>query len=341
MKLDRRSVLIGGGVGVGLIVSFAFWPRHFGGELPLGPGDQPFGNFIKIAKSGQITVALPQVETGQGIWTALPQIVADELGAAWDRIAVEPAPLSNTYINPLARQEGWPDHLRITANSTSVRAFEPSLRNAAAVARTMLVGAAADRWNVEPKHCDTADGLVLNGGRSLSFGELAEEASGRTPPRDPPLRTMNRERLIGQPLPRLDGPAKADGSWRFAPDIRLPDMLFASVRLAPPGGRLRNFSKTPIASFPAIRHIAARANWFAIVAEGWWAAEQAMKAADPVFSGNRTSTDMRREFDEALSSSSAQQWFSRGDYDGTVRDFARRLQPPITLLPRSIWDSNP
>ena len=230
-------MLIGGGAGVGLIVAFALWPRHPNSDLALEKGESAFGNFIKIARDGRITVAVAQAETGQGVWTALPQIVADELGADWDKVAVEPAPLTRAYANPLAKEEGWPEDGRITADSTSVRAFEPVLRHAAAVARAMLVGAAADRWNVEPDECDAADGLVMNRGRSFTFGELAEEAADRSPPGNPPLRATTTGRLMGQPLPRLDGPAKADGSWRFAADVRLPEMLFASVRMARPSLR--------------------------------------------------------------------------------------------------------
>ena len=318
MNVDRRTLLIGGGAGVGLIVAFALWPRHMGSDLAMRKGEQAFGSFIKVARDGRITVAVPQAETGQGIWTGLPQIVADELGAAWETIAVEPAPLTSAYANPLAKNEGWPEKARITAGSTSVRAFEPALRNAAAVARTMLVGAAADRWNVDPADCETADGFVINRSRTFTFGELAEEAADRSPPHDPPFRSTAKERLAGQPLPRLDGPAKSDGSWRFAADVRLPDMLFASVRMAPPGGRLKSYARDAIASVPRIRHVAARDGWLAIVGETWWAAESALKAADPVFGGTKTPPDMRRSFEEALASRSAKEWFSRGNYDSTV-----------------------
>ncbi|HET7281433.1 MAG TPA: molybdopterin cofactor-binding domain-containing protein, partial [Sphingomicrobium sp.] len=145
MKLDRRTLLIGGGAGVGLIVGYALWPRRLASELTAGKGEETFGSYIKIARDGRITVAVPQVETGQGAWTALPQIVADELGAAWETIAVEPAPMAKGYANSMAKEEGWPEGIRITANSTSVRAFEQPLREAAATARAMLVGAAADR----------------------------------------------------------------------------------------------------------------------------------------------------------------------------------------------------
>lgn len=88
LKLDRRTLLIGGGAGVGLIVAFSLWPRHLKSDLALAPGEQAFGACIKIARDGRVTVAVPQVEAGQGIWTGLPQIVADELGAAWETVEV-------------------------------------------------------------------------------------------------------------------------------------------------------------------------------------------------------------------------------------------------------------
>lgn len=311
-------MLIGGGAGVGLIVAFALWPRHMGSELATGKNEQAFGNFIKIARDGRVTVAIPQVETGQGIWTGLAQVVADELGAAWDTIAVEPAPLVRAYANPLAAEEGWPENCRLTADSTSVRAFEPVLRHAAAAARTMIVGAAADRWNVSPSDCETADGFVISRGRTFTFGELAEEAADRSAPTRPSLKTTTKERLIGQPLPRLDGPAKASGSWRFAADVRLPEMLFASARIAPPGGRLTSFDRHAIEAAGGVNHVAARDGWLAVVGESWWTAERAIKAADPQFTGIRTAPDVRKAFEQAVSSGNAERWFSRGDYDRVV-----------------------
>ena len=307
MKIDRRTALVVGGGGVGLIVAFALWPRHASSELETSKDEAAFGNFIKVARDGWITVAIPQTETGQGIWTALAQIVADELGAAWETIAVEPAPLTKAYANPLV------GGLRITANSTSVRAFEQPLREAAAVARAMLVGAAADRWNIGASECETADGFVINRGRTFTFGELAEEAADRSPPSNPPLRQSIKPRLIGQPLQRLDGPAKANGSWRFAGDVRLPNMLFASVRMAPPNGRLLGYSRDAISKLPNVRHIAVRDQWIAIVADTWWAAESALKAANPTFSGERTSADLRPLFERALANGDAETWFSHGD----------------------------
>jgi isoquinoline 1-oxidoreductase beta subunit len=332
LNVDRRTLLIGGGAGVGLVVAFAWWPRHLDSDLPLRRGEQAFGSFIKVARDGRITVAVPQVETGQGIWTGLPQVVADELGAAWETMAVEPAPLTAAYANPLAAAEGWLDGVgfvrahriasdgrsRITAGSTSIRAFEQPIREAAAVARAMLVGAAADRWNVDPASCDTADGFVINGVRTFTFGELAEEAADRSAPRRPALRQAGKGRLIGQPLERLDGPAKADGSWRFAADVRLPRMLFASARVAPPGGHLTGFSRDSLEHFPGVRHVASRDGWIAVAAETWHEAERALDAANPTFSGTRTPPDMRPLFEDALANGDSRRRFRRGNYESAI-----------------------
>ena len=333
MNLDRRTLLIGGGVGVGLIVGYSLWPGRLGSDLTASDGEQTFGNFIKISRDGRVTVAVPQVETGQGIWTALPQIVADELGAAWETIAVEPAPLSAHYANALAKNEGWIDPfgrlrswrleragaMRITAGSTSVRAFEQPMREAAAIARAMLVGAAADRWNVDESECETADGLVINGVRTFGFGELAEEAASRSPPRRPAFRQTSKGRLIGKPLQRLDGPAKSNGRMRFAGDVRLPGMLFASARLAPSGGRLAGYSREAIGRQPGLRHIAARDGWVAVVGDSWWAAEHALKASNPRITAPRSPPDLRPLFDGALATGNAEEWFARGDYASAVR----------------------
>jgi isoquinoline 1-oxidoreductase beta subunit len=182
----------------------------------------------------------------------------------------------------------------------------------------MLIGAAADRWDVDADQCETADGFVINGGRTFSFGELAEEAADRTPPLRPPRRATTKERLLGEALQRLDGPAKTNGSLRFAGDVRLPGMLFASVRAAPPGGRLISFSKPAIEAVPGVRHVTARDGWIAVVAESWSAAERALRVANPVFSGERSAQDLRPLFEQALAGGGSRK-FRRGDYKGAVK----------------------
>src|SRR5205085_3935058 len=154
----------------------------------------------------------------------------------------------------------------------------------------------------------------------------------RSPPSSPALRQSTKPRLMGQPLQRLDGPAKADGSWRFAGDVRLPNMLFASVRMAPPGGRLLGYSRNAIAKLPGIRHIAARDQWVAVAADTWWAAERAIKSANPTFTGEQTPSDLRPLFEDALANGDAQKIFSRGDYGGVTRG-ARALAATYYAAP--------
>jgi isoquinoline 1-oxidoreductase beta subunit len=183
----------------------------------------------------------------------------------------------------------------------------------------MLIGAAADRWNVEPAECETADGFVINGARTFTFGELAEEEAGRRPPRNAPLQTSTKQRLIGERLQRLDGPAKAKGSWRFSGDVRLPGMLYASARMAPPGGQLQTFSRDAIRRAPGVRHLSATRDWIAIVADNWWQAEEALKASDPRFSGGRTPVEMRPLFENSLANFASRQLFSSGNYEEATR----------------------
>lgn len=308
--IDRRTLLISGGAGIGLIVAFSLWPREVGTALFAEEGERAFGHYLKIAEDGQVTVAVPQAETGQGIWTGLAQIVADELGAAWENVAVIPAPNSPVYANRLL--DG-----RVTAGATSIRAFEEPLRRAGATARDLLVRVAAERWDVAAAECDAADGFVTHEGKSLGFGALAAAASRLKPRDDAPLR---RGRLIGQPLPRLDLPAKSDGSMRFAGDVRLPGMLFAAARLAPPGGELKGFSRAAAEQQQGLELLVVTSHWLAAIGATWWAAERALAAAQPRFSGPADADDaaLRAALDEALADASAERLFDQGDFDAAV-----------------------
>ena len=266
--VDRRTLLIGGGAGVGLIVAFAAWPRRAGSPLRGRPGEQVFGPYLRIGSDGLVTVAVPQAETGQGAWTGLAQVAADELGAAWEMVAVEPAPLAPGYFNRIVGDT------RLTAQSSSIRAFERPMREAAAVGRAMLCQAAAGRWDVDAASCQAQGGFVESGGRRLGFGELAEEAAGQRPPAAAALR---RGALSGKSLPRLDLPSKTNGSLRFAGDVRLPGLRFASVRMAPPGGRVTGFDRSAAEASGA--RIVTGERWVAAVAETTWAASRALEAA--------------------------------------------------------------
>ncbi|WP_294354491.1 molybdopterin cofactor-binding domain-containing protein [uncultured Sphingomonas sp.] len=319
--LSRRNVLVAGGAGVGLVVAWAAWPRRYAPNLPVAADETLFGGFLKIARDGRVIVAVPQVEHGQGVYTTLPQIVADELGADWRTVGVEAAPINPLYANPLAADAlfaGGFDHvprglrdehltrsaLMLTAGSTSVRRFEQSLREAGAAARVLLCKAAAARWDADWQACDTADGFVVFESRRLRFGELVEAAAGYSFPDELPLRFGDEGRLSGRSLPRLDAPAKVDGSANFAADVRLSDMVFASIRQGPIGDtRLRSFNRAAAEGVQGVAGVVARDTWVAVAANIWWAANRALDALAPRFEtrgGVIDTASIERALDKAL-----------------------------------------
>jgi len=302
--ISRRQLVIGGGAGVGLLVAWAAWPRRYGVHLAAAPGESILNAFLKIGTDGHVTIAVPQAETGQGAWTALPQILADELGCDWRTVAVEPAPIGPLYANRLAADllaaDVLPAPLRpigealvprwaaeheamLTGFSTSVRAFEAPLRQAGAAARVALCMAAAKRWDADWRACDTEAGFVVRGTDRLRFGELVADAARRTPPAPPPLRARGEGTLVGHSMPRLDVPAKIDGSIRFAADVRLPGMVFAAIRQAPPGGRLVRIDKAAAKAIPDLVAILDNPGWVAAVADNGWAANRALDRLAPRF----------------------------------------------------------
>ena len=300
--ITRRGLLIGGGAGVGLVLAWAVWPRTYLPNLTADPGETIFGAWIKIGNDGHVTVAVPQAEHGQGVYTALPQIVADELGADWRTVAVEPAPINPLYANPLgigdlletastALGAQWRDAhavrigAMLTAGSSSVRGFEADLRQAGAAARVLLCKAAAARWQVDWQACDTRGGFVIQGPNRLRFADLAAEAAKGTLPDALPMRINDdASRLSGQSLPRLDAPAKIDGSANFAGDVRLPDMVFASIRQGPIGDtRLIRVDRAAADRIPGVLQVVTNDRWVAAIGNTWWAANRALDALAPRF----------------------------------------------------------
>ena len=314
--VSRRTVLVGGGVGVGLIIAFVAWPRREGSPLRPRPKESVFGPFLKVATDGRVTLAVPQVETGQGIWTGLAQIAADEIGAPWETMAVEPAPHGSAYVNQLIARE-YEVETRITAESSSIRAFEQPLREAAAIARAMLCAPAADRWDVNAAECDTAGGFIVHEGKRIGFGEVSAEAARQNPPESPQLPPAGSGKLAGETLPRLELPAKSDGSIRFAGDVRLPGMVFASIRLAPPGGRLLGFNREAAKRQVGLIDLIVRHNWLAALGETWWAADMALSRAAPKFEGKEAGDPSSRLL-ELMESGEAERVFERGDYAGAT-----------------------
>lgn len=286
---SRRSFIVGSGVAGGLAIAWSLWPRSFPVNLVAAPGEAILNAWVKIGDDGHVSVAVPQVEMGQGTYTLIPQIIADELGADWRTIAVEPAPLNPVYANQLFAEE-WRDGpfghepLQVTGGSTSERSFPAIVRQAGAAARVLLCKAAAERWDADWRACETAAGFVTRGEDRFRFGELAAEAARQTLPTEIPLRTDRAGRLSGRGVNRLDIPAKVDGTANFAADIRLPDMLYAAVRQGPLGdSRLLSVDKLAADRISGVLHVVEHEHWVAAVATNWWAANRAVDAMRPRF----------------------------------------------------------
>ncbi len=349
MPITRRGLLIGGALGGGLLIAWGLGDRSEPAPLAPGKGEYAFDAWLKIARDGVVTVAVPQLEMGQGITTLLPQIVAVELGADWRMIAVEPAPPGAAYPNVplaarwaplwmplgaaladspdswLARRFAQSSHFNATAEGLSLAAYEAPARAAAACARAMLAMAAAARWDVPWDACEVSGGMVRHAGKSLRFGELAEAAAGFAPPDPPPLRSAPAEeepadpaRPAPRPFPRLDLPAKVDGSFVFAGDVRLPDMVYAAIRHGPlPEAELSEFDAQAAAGAPGLIRTVRGQGWLAAVAANWWVAEQALTALDPHFRVKRPfgSEAIDDALDRGVRQEQGQRIVERGDGD--------------------------
>ena len=281
-------MLTGLGVTGALVVGWALWPRTYTPNLVAAQGETVFNPWLKIGADGQVTVIVPELEMGQGSTTLIPQIVADELGADWRTVAVEPAPLNPAYANAFFahgwREGLWPEAaVQVSDGAATVRDFDAPAREAAAAARTLLCMAAAARLGIDWHACGTEAGFVIRGNDRLRFGELAAEAAAFELPGDIAYRTGG-ARLAGRGMNRLDTPAKIDGTASYAADVRLPDMVFAAIRQGPLGdSRLKSIDKPAAERVFGVLQVIEHERWVAAVANTWWAANRAIDAMRPRF----------------------------------------------------------
>ncbi len=368
--LTRRAVLIGAGAAGALVVGLALVPRHYRVPLVAGEGEHVIDGLIRLARDGTVSVAVPATEMGQGVTTLAAQIVAVELGADWARVGVEPAPLSPFYADPviaaewatmwlpravagapwigealadtlagspqdaLARLEADRVPVLVTACGTTLAAFEPRLRLAAAALRAALIGAAASELGVSTAACDTRDHKVVCGKKRVPFARLIDAALAAAPPAAPMLRAAPAREDSDAPagphaapaFPRLDLPAKVDGSMVFAADVRLPDMVHAAIAHGPQGHcRLAGHNAAAAHQVPGLIAVVPGTRWLAAVAQTWHAADRALAAMEPRFradpaEGGRVvdSTTCEAALDTALVHGSATRIAADGDPDALL-----------------------
>jgi isoquinoline 1-oxidoreductase subunit beta len=275
---SRRSFLSAtSAIGGGLLLGFGLPAR---GEVSdTLTTDAPFAPnaFLRIDSASKVTFVMPMIEMGQGTYTSLPMLIAEELEVDVDKIAIEHSPPDNAYINPLIG-------IQMTGGSTAIRAMYVPLRRAGATARVMLVTAAAQRWKVDPSTCRATNGSVVHApsGRKLGYGALADAAAKLPVPEKVALKEPAAFKLVGTPHRRLDCAGKIDGSAKFGIDTRLPGMKFAVVAASPTfGGKLVSVDETKAKAVPGVSQVVRLDDAVAIVATHTWAAKQGLAAAAP------------------------------------------------------------
>ncbi|MCP4751933.1 MAG: xanthine dehydrogenase family protein molybdopterin-binding subunit [Proteobacteria bacterium] len=289
----RQMIRASTAAGAGLMVGFHLPGCSNGATISYEGQIRPDGNFvpnawIRIDRHDTVTVMVNHSEMGQGVLTALPMIVAEEMDADWDKVRSEHAPVADVYKNPMM-------NMQITAGSTSVRTTWEILRQAGASVRRLFVEAAAQTWRVPPDECSTEKSRVVHGssGRKLRYGELLEAAAGLPMPENVTVKPPAEFDLIGRSVPRLDSAAKTDGSAVFGVDVQLPGLLVATVAHPPViGSKAVSVDYSEALKIPGVKDVLTIGNGVAVVAETFWQALKGKRLLKIQWTqGNRETAD--------------------------------------------------
>jgi isoquinoline 1-oxidoreductase beta subunit len=276
-KLSRRAMLKATAAAGGSLMLGVSIPRLAPAYAAESNADFEPNAFVRIDPDGKVTFTIPQVEMGQGIYTALSMILAEELDAPFEHVAAVAAPPNDKlYANPLLG-------FQVTGGSTSVRAFWKPMRIAGAAARAMLVQAAAAKWSVDPSSCRAESGEVLHdaSARKAAYGELVQAAAALTPPQNPPLKPAANFKLIGKSLKRLDTPDKVNGKAIYGIDARPEGVKIATLANCPVfGGKVAQVNDEQAKAMPGVRQVIVLDDLVAVVGDHMWAAKQGLDALD-------------------------------------------------------------
>jgi isoquinoline 1-oxidoreductase beta subunit len=268
-KASRRDFLKASGLVIGFTLPAATRLAQ------AGEGDFRPNAYLRIGADNRVTVVVGLSEMGQGVHTAIPMLVAEELDADWSRVRVEQAPADSAFANPVF-------HTQATGGSTSVNGHWEPMRKAGAAAREMLVAAAAQTWKVDAAECRTEKGAVVHkSGKKLSYGKLVNAASRQPVPTEPKLKNAGEFKIIGQSLRRLDTPQKVNGSGKYGMDVRLPGMLTAVMARPPvPGGKAVSVNDAKAKRVKGVRQVIQIPQGVAVLATGYWAAKKGRDALE-------------------------------------------------------------
>ena len=328
-SFSRRSLLkvslaAGGGLLVGMrLVSTAYADTLLTRATPMTPpdfsGDFEPNAFIRVDPKGAVTFIMRNTEVGQGIYTAASMLIAEEMEIGLDQIAVEAAPPNlKLYTDPLLEEQA-------TGGSASIRGSWKPLREAGATARVMLISAAAQRWNVDASACSASRGTVRHdaSGRTLGYGDLADDAAKQPVPTNVPLKPQSQFKLIGTSPRRLDTPAKVNGTSVFGIDVKVPGMKIGTVAASPvKGGRLVSINEKAARAVPGVRDIILLDDVVAVTGDHMWAAMKGLQAAAPVWDDGPNAQVDTNDMIAQLDHDSQQEGYVAkrvGDADGAIK----------------------
>ena len=341
----RRLLKVGAASAGGLLVSF--WLPGCGKEQrDEKPSEAAIGSatekltedaglapnaFIRIDRAGIVTLVMHKVEMGQGTFTSIPMLIAEELGVDLAKVQLAQAPADNSrYADPLLGGQ-------ITGGSTSIRGAWKPLREAGAAARMVLIEAAAETWNVDAGECSAGNGVITHArtGRSLHYGELVDAAAKLSAPANVELKSADAFTLIGKRHARLDSADKVNGKAQFGIDVRLPGMGIATVAACPvPGGKLRSVDEAKALAVKGVRQVLKLDNAVAVVGDHMWAAKQGLAALAPVWDDGPNAEMSTASIVAAMKTASAgKASTARADNDalGTIAKSKRKLEAVYEL----------
>jgi len=332
VELDRRLFLkVSAIAGIGLLIGFS--PVQAAPALAKSggkPQELAPNAWIRIDADDRITVMVKHSEMGQGITTALAMIVAEELEVDWQKVRTEIAPANPVYKNPRMG-------IQATGGSTGVPTSWDVLRQAGAATRELLIMAAALTWGATPSECRAANGTVVHKptGRVLRYGQLLDKAASLPLPHDLTLKTPEQFKVIGKRFPRLDTPAKSEGSAVYGIDVRLPGMLTATVIHSPMlGGRVKSVNASKARQMPGVRHILPIATGVAVVAEDFWRAHKAAEAVEVKWEQSDKplpETDRMRKRWAELAKTDGRKVLDKGNVDAAFAHAARVVEAAYEL----------
>ncbi len=320
--LSRRGFLR---TSSGLMIGFLVAPKGrllAQAAVAAGKPLPPPNAFLRIGEDDTVTVLLAHSEMGQGVWTTLPMMIAEELECAWSKIRVETAPAAPVYAHT-----GF--GAQMTGGSSSTYSELDRYRQVGAMAREMLVKAAAARWKVDPASCRAENGAVVSGSRRASFGSLAVDAEKQAPPASVKLKDRKDWKILGKPTKRLDSPQKVTGQAQFGIDVRVPGMKTALVARPPVfGGRVRSFGAEKAKAVPGVRAVVEVPSGVAVVADHFWAATLGREALEIDWDlgpgAGLDSEQMKKDY-RALARTAGAKAAVAGDVDGALASAKTRV----------------